>query len=137
MRLELLIALTVFAFYMAFEQGQYKASWRVHLFGILFPIFILKYVKDLDPRARMFILVVLIWHVIDCLNHAIDDGYKNDLDYKCTHTASISNTETTEEKPSQRSLNGKDSMSSFSEQQTDEKSPLQDSTSVSPNTDAP
>lgn len=132
---ELLVVLTTFAFYMSFEQGQYEASWRVHLFAILVPILLLKFVHDLDFRARLFIIVILAWHIIDVLNYAIDDGYKNDLDYKCIRTALTSNTETIGETKPNSSLIEKESMSSFSGQQTAGKNPPQDSISVSQSTD--
>jgi len=132
---EFLAVLATFAFYVAFEQGQYHASWRVHLFAILFPLLILKFIPDLDYRARLFILVILSWHVIDVLNYAIDDGYKNDMDYKCTHTASTLNTEQTDETTHGPNLTEKELTSSFSGQQTDEKSPQQDSTLVNQSMD--
>jgi hypothetical protein len=137
MKLELAIIAATYGFYLAFEQGQYVASWRVHLFAILVPILILKYVKDLDLKARMFIMTILAWHIIDVMTHAIDDGYKNDLDYKCTHTALISKEEPTEEEVPKPSSPEKDLTLNSSWLQTAEKKPLQDSTSVTPSTDAP
>lgn len=133
---EFLVVLTTFAFYMSFEQGQYEASWRVHLFATLVPVLLLKFVPEIDFRARLFILAILAWHIIDVLNYAIDDGYKNDLDYKCTHTALTSNTEQTDETKPDKSLTGKESMLNFSGQQMVEKKPQQVSTSVNQSTDA-
>ena len=78
MKLELAVLAATYGFYMAFEQGQYEASWRVHLFAILAPILILKFAKDLDFRARLFILTILAWHVIDVLNNAIGESKKNE-----------------------------------------------------------
>jgi hypothetical protein len=78
MKLELAIVAATYAFYMAFEQGAYEASWRVHLFAILVPILILKYVKDLDLKARIFIMTILAWHIIDVLNNAIGESKNND-----------------------------------------------------------
>ena len=127
--------MATFAFYMEFEQGRYEASWRVHLFAILAPILILKYVKDLDLKARIFILTILAWHIIDVLSFAIDDGYKNDLDYKCTHTASISNTEQTDGTRLSKSSTEKELMLNFSGQPTDEKKLLRESTLVNQSTD--
>ena len=132
---EFLATLTTYAFYMTFEQGQYLASWRVHLFAIVVPILLLKFVPGLDFRARLFITVILAWHVIDVLNYAIDDGYKNDLDYKCTRTASTLNTEQTDETKPGKNLTEKESMLNSSEQPMDEKSPPRVSTSANPNTD--
>jgi diacylglycerol kinase len=77
MKLELAVIAATYGFYMAFEQGSYEASWRVHLFAILAPILILKYVKDLDLKARIFIVTILAWHVIDVLNNAIGEDEKN------------------------------------------------------------
>jgi len=86
MKLELAVIAATYGFYMAFEQGQYEASWRVHLFAILAPIFILKFAKDLDVRARLFILTILAWHIIDVLNTAIGEHGKNTgLVYKNAH----------------------------------------------------
>ena len=77
MKLELAIVAATYGFYMAFEQGQYEASWRVHLFAILVPILILKFVKDLDIKARIFIMIILAWHFIDVLNNAIGERKKS------------------------------------------------------------
>ena len=89
MKLELAVLAATYGFYMAFEQGQYEASWRVHLFAILAPIFILKFAKDLDVRARLFILTILAWHIIDVLNTAIGErGKNNELVYKNAHPES-------------------------------------------------
>jgi diacylglycerol kinase len=120
MKLELLVSLATFAFYMAFEQGAYEASWRVHLFTIVVPILILKYVKDLDLKARIFIMTILSWNIIDVLNSAIDTGLKNDSDYQCTSTVSISKNEKIVEEAPSLSSTEKDSTSSSLQQQMDE-----------------
>jgi hypothetical protein len=78
MKVELLVTLATFAVYMQFEQNQYKASWRVHLFAVSASIFVLKFVKDLDMRARLFIMSILAWHIIDVLNNAIGESKKNE-----------------------------------------------------------
>jgi len=89
MKLELAIVAATYTFYMLFEQGQYEASWRVHLFAILFPIFILKFVEGLDIKARVFIMTILAWHIIDVLNNAIgEQGKNNELVYKNAHPES-------------------------------------------------
>lgn len=89
MKLELAVLAVTYGFYTAFEQGAYQASWRVHLFAILAPIFILKFAKDLDVRARLFILTILAWHIIDVLNTAIGEHRKNTgLVYKNAHPES-------------------------------------------------
>ena len=77
MKLELAVIAATYGFYMAFEQGAYEASWRVHLFAILVPILILKYVKDLDLKARIFITTILAWHIIDVINNAIGERKKS------------------------------------------------------------
>jgi hypothetical protein len=137
MKLEISVLLATYGFYMAFEQGQYVASWRVHLFAILVPILILKFVKDLDVKARLFIMTVLMWHVIDVTTHAIDDGFKNNEDYQCTHIASISIAEPTDARSSEKSSSEKASTSSSSQPQMDGPKPQQESILVHPNTDAP
>ena len=119
MKLELAVIAATYGFYMAFEQGQYEASWRVHLFAILVPIFILKFVKDLDVRARLFIVTILAWHIIDVLNFAIDTGLKNNDEYKCTYTVSTSKNAPIEEEVPKPSSPERDLMSSSSRQQTD------------------
>jgi hypothetical protein len=119
MKLELTVMAATYAFYMTFEQGSFKSSWRVNLFAILVPIFILKYVKDLDLKVRIFITAILALHVIDVLNNAIDTGLKNNEDYKCTYTASTSTNEMIEEEVLKPSSPERDLMSSSSQQQTD------------------
>jgi hypothetical protein len=128
MKLELAIVAVTYGFYTAFEQGAYEASWRVHLFAIVAPILILKYVKDLDLRARIFIMTILAWHIIDVLTHAIDDGLKNDQEYQCTSTVSTLKGDETEDSVSNSSLKEKDLTSSFSPQLTDESKLPPDST---------
>jgi hypothetical protein len=133
MKQELSVLLATYAFYLAFEQGQYKASWRVHLFAIFVPILILKFVKDLDFKARMFIMTILIWHVIDVMTHAIDDGFKNDEDYQCTPIASTLKDDKIDEILLAKSLNEKDLMLNSSQPLMAESKPLQESISVPQN----
>jgi diacylglycerol kinase len=78
MKLELAVVAATAGFYMAFEQGKYDASWRVHLFAILVPILILRFVKDIDLKARIFIMIILAWHIVDVLNNAIGESKNND-----------------------------------------------------------
>jgi hypothetical protein len=138
MKLELGSVLTTYAFYLAFEQGHYKASWRVHLFAIVAPILVLKFAKDLDVKARMFIMTILAWHIIDVLTHAIDDGFKNNLEsQECTYIASISNADLTEKKSLAVSLIEKGSTLNSSQPLTEESKPLQESISALLSTDAP
>lgn len=138
MKLELAVIAATYGFYMAFEQGSYEASWRVHLFAILVPIFILKCVKDLDVKARIFITTILAWHIIDVLSNAIDDGFKNNLDsQECTFTASILKDDQIEEKKLELSSSERDLTSSSSQLPTEESTPLQESTSAFQSTDAP
>ena len=119
MKLELTVMAATYAFYMAFEQGAFKSSWRVNLFAILVPILILKFVKDLDLKARIFIMTILVWHIIDVLNNAIDTGLKNNDEYKCTYTVSTSKNAPIEEEVPKPSSPERDLMSSSSQQQTD------------------
>jgi hypothetical protein len=84
MKLELAVIAATYGFYMAFE-----ASWRFHLFAILGPILILKYVKDLDLKVRIFIMAILAWHIIDILNNAIGERKKSpDLVHRNAHPES-------------------------------------------------
>lgn len=139
MKLELLVAISTWAYYFGIEHGQYQASWRVHAFSIICPIVILKYVPDLDLRARVFIMTVLVWHIISVLTRAIDDGLKNDSDYQaCTYTASTSSDAKIAEDASPKSSSVKTSdPSSSSLRPTEESKHQKESISVRPNTDAP
>jgi len=78
MKEAILIALLTYTVYMTMEQKQYKASWRVHAFAIVAPILILKFSKNLDIRAKLFIMTILAWHIIDVLNGAIGETKNND-----------------------------------------------------------
>lgn len=135
----MLVAVSTWACYFGIEHGHYQASWRVHAFAIICPIVILKYAPDLDLRARLFIMTILAWHVIDVLTRAIDDGLKNDSDYQaCTFIASTSSDAKIAEDASPKSSSGKTSgPSSSSLQPTEESKPQKESISVPPNTDAP
>lgn len=78
MKEALLVALLTYAVYMTIEQKQYKASWRVHAFAIVAPILILKFAKNLDIRAKLFIMTILAWHIISVLDSAIGETKNND-----------------------------------------------------------
>jgi hypothetical protein len=139
MKLELLVAISTWAYYFGIEHGHYQASWRVHAFAIIVPILILKCTPDLDLRARLFIMTILAWHVMDVLTRAIDDGLKNDSEYQvCTSIASTSSDDKIAEDASPKSSSVKisDPLSS-SPRPTEESKPQKESISVRPNTDAP
>lgn len=135
--MEAIVTAATFAFYMAFRES----SLAIHAFGILGPILILNCVKDLDLRVKLFALTILAWNVIDLLMNRIASwsSIKNDpKPQTCTYTVSISKDEEIEEKAFRPSSPARDSMtSSFSQQPTDESTPLTDSTSLPQNTDVP
>jgi hypothetical protein len=83
MKMELATIAATYALYTISSEGKYDVSWKVQLFAIVIPILILKFTKDLDMKAKMFILAVLVWHIINLLNSAIGEPRKNDeLVYK-------------------------------------------------------
>lgn len=89
MKIELATIATTYALYMISDEGKYDVSWKVQLFAIVIPILILKFTKDLDMKAKIFILAVLVWHIINFLNSAIGEPRKNDeLVYKNAYTES-------------------------------------------------
>jgi hypothetical protein len=140
MNLDLITGLVTWGIYAFFDQGggAYKASWWVHAVCMIWSILILKFTPDLDYRVRIFVVMILAWHVVDLLTNAIDDGLKNDADYKaCTSTASILSDVQIDERKSRPSSPVKDSMSNSSEQPTEESTPPRTSTSPRQSTDAP
>ena len=135
--MEAIVTAATFAFYMAFRES----SLAVHTFGILGPILILKCVKDLDLRVKLFALAILAWNVIDLLMNRIASWstIKNDpKSQTCTYTVSVLKEDETDEKLYRPSSPARDSMESNSSQQlTDESTPPTDSTLPHQNTDAP
>lgn len=136
MNLDTVTGFVTWGLYALLEQNKaYRASWWVHAFCIVFAILILKFIPDLDFRVRIFIVVILSWHVVDVLTNAIDDGLKNEGLNKCTFTASISSDDKIAENVPRPSSPVKDSTSSSSERPTDESKPPETSTSPLRNTD--
>jgi hypothetical protein len=76
MKYDLLTILATYSFYFIFKHEPYQASWKVHTFAILVPILILHFLKDLDLSARLFIIAILTWHIIDVLKYTIEQ-YQN------------------------------------------------------------
>jgi len=111
----------------------YVALQDVHLvrriLWILFPIVVLRFEPD---KTRALILALITWNILD----AFAFFSKNDDMYKCTHTASISKNETTEDNVLWPSLPEKVSMSSSFPQLTVESTPPKDSMSTPQNMDA-
>jgi len=135
--MEAIVTAATFALYVAFGESSLPA----HAFGILGPIVILKCVKDLDLRVKLFALAILAWNVIDLLmkRFASWSPIKNDpKPQTCTYTVSISKEDEIEEKVYRPSSPGQEStMSNSSQQLTDESIHLMDSTSAPQNTDVP
>ena len=59
-----IITILLIISYHSTEHKSYRASWRVHLIGILLSCFVL-FLKDVNVYARYFIFSILMWHVID------------------------------------------------------------------------
>ncbi len=137
MNLDTATGFATWGLYVLLEQHKaYRASWWVHAICIIFSILILKFIPDMDIRIRIFIVVILSWHVVDVLTNAIDDGLKNDEQSKCTFTASISSDAEIAENVPRPSSPEKVSTSSSSERPMDESKPLETSTLPPLNTGA-
>ena len=63
----LYFAVTFISFiaYFTMEKKTYSASWRIHIFAVLFPLLIFLNVKKLNIYASLFIYTILLWHIID------------------------------------------------------------------------
>jgi hypothetical protein len=70
----LIVTITVLISYYISEEKTYRASWRVHLIGILSPLLLLT-TQTINPYAALFIYSILLWHLVD-LTTVI---YKNKL----------------------------------------------------------
>lgn len=139
MNLDTIAGFATWGVYSLFDQREsYRASWWVHALCIIFPILILKFTHDIPRAVRLFVVVILSWHVVDVLTNAIDDGLKNDCENQaCTFTASISSTEPTDEPEPRPSSPVKDStMSNSSEPPTEDEKRPETSTSHLQNMDA-
>lgn len=139
MNLDTIAGFVTWGVYSLFDQSEsYRASWWVHALCIIFPILILKFTRDIPRAVRLFVVVILSWHVVDVLTNAIDDGLKNDCDNQaCTFTASISSADSIDESEPRPSSPAKDSTTSNSSgPPTDDEKPPGTSTSHPPNMDA-
>jgi hypothetical protein len=122
---------TSLAFYMSFG-----FEWIFPFFVVASSILILNYIKDLDKRVRVFMATLVAWYTIQILIVAIDDGFKKQCEYQeCIYTASTLNEDPIDEPEPSPSLNEPDSMSSSSQEQTDENTPPPDFMSPPVNTD--
>ena len=60
----LLVTIIVFLGYFNIEEKTYRASWRVHLIGILSPLLLLT-TQTINPYAALFTYSILLWHLVD------------------------------------------------------------------------
>lgn len=128
------IAVLVLLVYFFVDCGHYRASPAIHVFGTIVPILVFKYGTS-DVWPRRFLFMIIAWHVVDILNHAIDDGLKNQDSNQCISTVSTWNADPTDDFKFSPSLTEKDSTLNSSEQPTEEPKPQADSTSAPPSTD--
>jgi Ca2+/Na+ antiporter len=70
----LLVTIIIFVSYFTLEEKSYRASWRVHLVGILSPLLLL-ISQTINPYAALFIYSIFLWHFVDLINVI----YKNKL----------------------------------------------------------
>ena len=128
------ISILVLLVYFFVDCGHYRASPGIHIFGTIVPILVFKYGTS-EVWPRRFLFMIIAWHVVDILNHAIDDGLKNQDSNQCTSTVSTWNADPTDGPKFNKNLTEKDSPSSSSGQQMAESKPQMESTPVPPNTD--
>lgn len=84
--MDIAAVLATYAFHTSFKQSRYVVS---KILVIACSLFILLTVKNLDPKTRMFVIVVLFWNVIDALDTAIGEPKKNeDLVHKYARSES-------------------------------------------------
>lgn len=131
-----IISILVLLVYFFVDCGNYRASPAIHFFGTIVPLVVLKFTSP-DEWSKRFMFTVIMWHVVDILNHAIDDGLKNGDSYQCTPIVSTWSAGPTDEKNLSLSSTVKDSLSNSSQPPTEEPTPLLVSTSPHPSTDAP
>lgn len=131
-----IISILVLLVYFFVDCGNYRASPAIHFFGTIVPLVVLKFTTP-EVWSKRFMFTVIMWHVVDILNHAIDDGLKNDDSSQCRPIVSTWIGEPIEEKRPSSSLTGRDSPLISSPQLTDESKHPLDSISPPPSTDAP
>lgn len=131
-----IISILVLLAYFFIDCGHYRASPAIHVFGTIVPLLVLKFTAP-DVWPKRFMFTVIMWHVVDILNHAIDDGLKNNDSSQCRPIVSTWIGEPIDEKRPSSSLTGRDSPLISSPQLTDDSKPPPESTSPPPSTDAP
>jgi hypothetical protein len=82
----IIITITVFVGYYFKEQKSYRASWRVHLFAIIGPCFLLT-LKNINIYAKYFLFTILIWHIVDVATLIYNNDMKTILEaYSLQHS---------------------------------------------------
>ena len=121
---ELALSLVTYLAYILFRDLHLLVNigYTLLAFGIL---------RFFPDKCRDLIQVTLLWHI-----YAFVIGPKYDEEYKCTHTASVSKSEMTDDEVLEQSLNEKDSLSNSSQPQMEESTPQKVSMSNPPSTDA-
>jgi hypothetical protein len=124
---ELAFSLVTYLAYILFKE----LGTLVHIGYTLLAFGILRFFPD---KVRDLIQVTLLWHIFELID-AFVIGPKYDEEYKCTHTASVSKSEMTDDEVLEQSLNEKDSPSNSSRPQMEESIPQKVSMSNPQSTD--
>ena len=59
----LLVTIIIFVSYFTLEEKSYRASWRVHLVGILSPLLLL-ISQTINPYAALFIYSIFLYYTL-------------------------------------------------------------------------
>lgn len=70
--------IVVIAYYLK-ENKSYRASWRVHLFAIIGPCFLLT-LKGINIYAKYFLFTILLWHIVDISTLVYNNDMKTILE---------------------------------------------------------
>ena len=128
MRNELILAVVVYLAYILFRE----LNLVVHVGYTLLTFIVLRFFPD---NCKTLVQATLLWQIFDLID-AFVIGSKYEDEYKCTRTASISKSETTDDEVPHQNLSEKDLQSSSSQPPMDELTPHEDSTSTHQSTDA-
>lgn len=124
MKHELSILVATYSAYTVFKDFQFL----IRIVYIILAFTILRFFPD---SLKSLVQMTLVWIIADIVDAFVNLSKYED-EYKCTHTASISKSETTVEEVQEPSLTERDSQLSSSPPQTDESTPQEVSTSAQP-----
>lgn len=122
------ISILVLLVYFFIGQG----LW-VNVLGALGPILVMRTGNLVWAKRVLF--TVMMWNVVEVLNHAIDDGLKNEDSFQCTPTVSTWSADQTGESGPSKSLTEKESPLNSSLPQTEDEKHHLESTQPLPSTD--